>query len=282
MTSLPVSARHAPTTRPTYPVPTTAILIASASSRRALSSTAACARQRDGLEPRRVSSAHQCCQHTDPQGLAAIRAAPAVLRFPTVRILLDYRPALRARTGVGEFVHELARALSASGTGAADRVTVFTSSWRDRPDAGLGAALGAPVVDRKIPVRALAWAWNRLEWPPIEQLAGPADVVHSQSPLLIPARDAASVVTIHDLHFLSHPEWSEAEIRRDFPALVHDHARRADHVIVSSHFAGADVRARLGVPQERITVCSPGVPQWASEIAHARDPQKAQSTQKTK
>ncbi len=29
-----------------------------------------------------------------------------------VRILVDYRPALRERTGVGEFVHELAKALS--------------------------------------------------------------------------------------------------------------------------------------------------------------------------
>jgi len=30
-----------------------------------------------------------------------------------VRILVDYRPALRERTGVGEFVHELAKALCA-------------------------------------------------------------------------------------------------------------------------------------------------------------------------
>jgi len=29
-----------------------------------------------------------------------------------VRILVDYRPALRERTGVGEFVHELVRALA--------------------------------------------------------------------------------------------------------------------------------------------------------------------------
>ena len=105
---------------------------------------------------------------------------------------------------------------------------------------------GATVVDRRIPVRALTWAWNRLEWPPIERLAGPADVVHSQSPLLIPTAGAASVVTIHDLHFLSRPDHGEAEIRRDFPALVRDHARRADHVIVSSRFAAADVSAAAG------------------------------------
>ena len=38
-----------------------------------------------------------------------------------VRVLVDYRPALRARTGIGEYVHELARALTCgAGTSLAD------------------------------------------------------------------------------------------------------------------------------------------------------------------
>ena len=201
-----------------------------------------------------------------------------MLPFDPVRILLDYRPALRARTGVGEFVHELARALSAPGGDTDQQLTVFTASWRDRPDPSLAAALpNAVIVDRQIPVRLLTWAWNRLEWPPIERLAGPADVVHSQSPLLIPASGAASVITIHDLHFLSHPDRSEAEMQRDFPALVHDHARRADHIIVSSGFAAGEVRQRLGVAADRITVCPPGVPDWAAAAARDRaaEPRRA-------
>ena len=40
---------------------------------------------------------------------------------PRVRILLDYRPALRQRTGVGEYVHELAAALSGA-LGAGERL----------------------------------------------------------------------------------------------------------------------------------------------------------------
>jgi hypothetical protein len=48
-----------------------------------------------------------------------------------VRILLDYRPALRDRTGVGEYVHELTRALSQSGHD--DEISVFSTSWKDRP-----------------------------------------------------------------------------------------------------------------------------------------------------
>jgi glycosyltransferase involved in cell wall biosynthesis len=187
-----------------------------------------------------------------------------MLESVTVRILLDYRPALRARTGVGEFVHELARALASPDRPADEHLTLLTT-------AGLSSELfGTRVVDRRIPVRPLAWAWNRLEWPPVEWLAGPTDVVHSQSPLLIPSAHAASLVTIHDLHFLSNPDQAEAEIRRDFPALVHSHARRADHIVVSSAYAAAEVRSRLGVQDDRITVCPPGPPRWAAEVAAAR------------
>ena len=35
-------------------------------------------------------------------------------RLKQVRVLVDYRPALKERTGVGEYVHELVRALLAS------------------------------------------------------------------------------------------------------------------------------------------------------------------------
>ena len=62
-------------------------------------------------KPFSVSPAGMCCQHTEPQGLVGVYA----YAVRSVRILLDYRPALRERTGVGEFVHELARALATDG-----------------------------------------------------------------------------------------------------------------------------------------------------------------------
>ena len=49
-----------------------------------------------------------------------------------VRILVDYRPALRERTGVGEYIHQLVRAYTAVNR---DEVLLFTSSWKDRPPA---------------------------------------------------------------------------------------------------------------------------------------------------
>jgi alpha-1,3-rhamnosyl/mannosyltransferase len=112
--------------------------------------------------------------------------------------------------------------------------------------------------------------WNRLNWPPVEWLAGDADVVHAQSPLLIPARAAAQVITIHDLDFLSRPDRARAEMRRDYPALARTHAHRADHIVVSSHYAAGEVVRHLGVVPARVSVCSPGAPAWAREIAARR------------
>jgi glycosyltransferase involved in cell wall biosynthesis len=192
--------------------------------------------------------------------------------FSAVRLLIDYRPALRERTGVGEFVHELARALSGrAGDPGSAEVTLFASSWKDRPAAALASEMpAATIADVKLPVRGLVWAWNRLEWPPVEWLAGRHDVVHSQSPLLIPSAHAARVVTVHDLDFLRHPELMTAEIRRDYPALARSHAARADAVMVSSHYAAAEVTRELQLPPARVHVCPPGRPAWADAVRRGR------------
>lgn len=175
-----------------------------------------------------------------------------------MRILVDYRPAVRGRTGVGEYMHELAHAYAAVYD---DDVAVFTSSWRDRPVPGLEQQLGTRVVDRRVPVRVLNYLWHRWEWPPVEWLTGSVDVVHSAHPLLIPARHAAQVVTIHDLFFMNAPERTQAEIRRDYPELTPSHARRADAVVTPSVYTGRLVQ-EFGVPAERIHVCSLGAPRW--------------------
>jgi glycosyltransferase involved in cell wall biosynthesis len=177
-----------------------------------------------------------------------------------VRILLDYRPALRQRTGVGHYVHEMAAALQPQ-LPPGDALVLFSSSWKDRVRGH--PVPGAVVVDRRIPVAALNLAWHRLEWPPVELLAGAVDVAHSSHPLLMPARHAARVVTIYDLDFLDHAERTRAEIRRDYPVLAGEHARRADLVVVISEYTARDVESRLGVARDRIVVCRPGRPDWA-------------------
>lgn len=178
-----------------------------------------------------------------------------------MRILIDYRPALRQRTGVGEYAHELAAALRGLLAPASDSLVLFSSSWKDR--LAPGAVPGVPIVDARVPVTLLNLAWHRLEWPPVESFAGPVDVAHSMHPLLMPARAAARVVTVHDLYFLDDPDKTAAEIRRDYPALAGDHARRADGIIAVSNYTASLVSDRLAVDRDRIAICSPGAPAWA-------------------
>jgi len=178
-----------------------------------------------------------------------------------VRVLIDYRPALRERSGAGEYTHQLVHALA--GLSAPDLdLSIFSSSWKDRLTNTHGLN-GVTTVDRRIPVTVLNWMWHRLGWPPAELMTGQTyDVTHSSHPLLMPTRTAAQVVTIHDLNFLQHPERTRAEIRRDYPELARSHAQRADRILVPSLFTAGEVARELGVPGDRLAICPPGAPPW--------------------
>ena len=197
------------------------------------------------------------------------QAASACYDAARVRILLDYRPALRQRTGVGQYVHELASALQRQLL-PGETLILFSSSWKDRLRAG--TIPGARIVDRRVPVRLLNLAWHRLSCPAVERLAGRIDIAQSAHPLLMPARpEAIRAVTIYDLDFLDHPERTRAEIRRDYRALAATHARRADLVVVISEHTARQVRERLHVASERIVLCRPGAPPRSTPSARGED-----------
>lgn len=187
-----------------------------------------------------------------------------------MRVVVDYRPALRARTGIGEYVHELARAIRCTAPDG-ESLTLFSSSWADRVDASVTADLpDVQIVDARVPVRALTWAWHRLEWPPVEWFAGRCDVAHSPTPLLMPTKRAAQVVTVFDLFFLDRPGDVGGAGRRDFAELTQHHVRRADQVIAGSTYAAELVAGRLQVPRERITATPLGAPPWARSVRQSR------------
>jgi len=192
-----------------------------------------------------------------------------------VRVLLDYRAALRERSGVGEYTHQLVAALlrraRSNGRGPTLDLWLFSSSWKDRLALEPEIA-GAHAVDRRVPVSVLNFAWHRLGWPPAELLAGGEfDVTHALHPLILPSRHAAPVVSIHDLDFLRHPERTRAEIRRDYPSLVRDHAHRAKRIVTISEATARGIVEMLGVPRDRIVVAQPGAPDWAPLPERPRD-----------
>jgi len=170
---------------------------------------------------------------------------------------LDVRPTLSRPTGVGTYVLGLAERLPALAPD--DRFHFFSASVKERYPRRTWPP-NVRLVDRRLPVRGLNAAWNRLAWPPLDRLVGASlDLVHSPTPLLIPCRKGRRIVTLHDLFFLKHPDLVEGETRRDFVTLVHDHARRADGVVCVSEYTASEARRLLGVSEEKIAVIPHGV-----------------------
>src|SRR5919109_2659314 len=121
-----------------------------------------------------------------------------------MNIGFDLRPSLLKPTGVGAYVLALAQRMPRA---APDHhFFFFSASLRDRyphqpwPD-------NVKLVDRRLPVRGLNLAWNRLGWPALDRLVGATlDLIHSPHPLMVAGKKAEEVGTNHDLFFLKHPD----------------------------------------------------------------------------
>ena len=159
------------------------------------------------------------------------------------RVVLDATPLLGPRTGVGRYVEHLVRELAALGT-----LDLVATAFTLRGAGALPAAVppGVRVRHRPAPARALQAAWERLELPPVEWLAGRADVVHGTNFVLPPLRRAAGVLTVHDLSYLRYPETVAAASLR-YRTLVPRGVRRAALVLTPSHAVAAEVRDEYGL-----------------------------------
>ena len=173
-----------------------------------------------------------------------------------MRICLDYRSALSAGTGVGTYVRNLLAALACAYPD--DTVTAFCASWRDRAPDSLASG-NVVVADRRIPVRALDRLWHRWSWPPVEYFVGPQDIAHSPYPMLLPARSARQVISVHDCYFLRAPENVYGTVLRDYVPLARAAARRADAILVPSESTAAEATELLEADRGRIHVIPLGV-----------------------
>jgi glycosyltransferase involved in cell wall biosynthesis len=185
------------------------------------------------------------------------RARLDIIAGHRMNIGLDLRPSLARPTGVGSYVVALAQRLPA--LAPQDGFFLFSASLRNRYPQREWPA-NARLVDRRLPVRLLNYAWHRAQWPPLDRLVGaPLDLTHSPHPLLLPAKRAKRIVTLHDLFFLKHPDMTEAEIRRDYAPLVREHVRKADGVICVSEHTASEAQLLLGVPASKIAVIPNGI-----------------------
>ncbi|MGH3916815.1 MAG: glycosyltransferase family 4 protein [Pseudonocardiaceae bacterium] len=176
-----------------------------------------------------------------------------------IRVLMDGTPLLGQRSGIGRYTTALLAELATR-----PEVDVTVTAFTARGQTALRAAVprGVRVRGGPVPARALRASWRRCNWPPVELLAGDTDVLHATNFVLPPSRQAAGVVTVHDLAFLDRPDELAAQ-QRDLPGLVRSSVARAAVVCTPSAAVAEQVTRRLDVPAERIVVTPLGVDrQW--------------------
>ena len=170
-----------------------------------------------------------------------------------MKVAFDIRPALNRGTGVGTFAEQLVLAMDS--LPGDHSFYLFTSSLKDRWSANRFPKLHkSEVVDRKWPVKLLNTLWHWRGIPKVDFFTGKVDLAHSPSPLILPTR-GKKVITIHDLYFLTNPDNTTGEIRRDYVRLVEKHAKLADGIVAVSQATANDAMEMLGVPKEKIRVC---------------------------
>ena len=176
---------------------------------------------------------------------------------PRLRVAVDATPLLGLPTGIGAFCEG---ALAAMGSRPGLDVSAFAVSWRRRH--GIDDRLPAGVVSRQrpMPARPLHALWARSDLPPLEWFVGDADVVHGTNFVVPPTRRAASVMSVHDLTPVRHPELCDAATLA-YPGLIRRALARGAWVHTDSEYVAAEVIEAFGADPDRVRVVHPGVPE---------------------
>ena len=158
-----------------------------------------------------------------------------------MRLAYDATALLGPRTGVGVFTAEVLSRLA--GRPGLD-IVAFGVTWRGRSDLAAELPSGVDLVGRPMAARPLRAAWSHRDVPPIEWWTGPVDVVHGPNFVVPPSRGAATVVTIHDLTCVRHPELCTRDTL-EYPGLIRRALRRGATVHAVSQFVADEVTVRV-------------------------------------
>lgn len=173
-----------------------------------------------------------------------------------MRIAIDYTPAVYQGAGIGRHTRGLVAALAPLAAHHQVLLLVF-GSLRGRTNP---APPSLPTRAVPVPNRWLTMGWHRLHLPlPVDWLSGPCDLYHASDFVLPPLRRPRSLLTVHDLSFMTVPDCADAGLRRYLSRAVPASLARADHVLADSHSTRRDLIRLLGVAGDRVTVVYPGV-----------------------
>lgn len=181
-----------------------------------------------------------------------------------MRVSVDARELVGRPTGVGRYLAELLTEWAGGDAARRHEFVLYahgTPAWL--PDAWRGQV-------RRLP-GAGGTLWEQRDL--ARAIAADRPDVHFAPAYSAPLTAAApTVVAIHDVSFLAHPEWfgrREALRRR---LITGWSARRARRILTISEFSRGEIVSRVGVPATKIRVIYPGIRPPAATPAAARDP----------
>lgn len=189
-----------------------------------------------------------------------------------MRICVDIQPALSQRAGIGRYTRHLVQHLGEFA--GEDELSLFCFDFSRR-----GLDFEAPRTRiqavRWCPGRIAQQAWKRLHWPPYNWFAGPADLYHFPNFVIPPLTRGGSIVTIHDMSFIRHPEFAEPKNLRYLSATIRRTAHKADAIVTDSKFSAMEIQDLLGIPAGRVFPIHLGVapecrPPSPDDIANTR------------
>jgi glycosyltransferase involved in cell wall biosynthesis len=198
-----------------------------------------------------------------------------------MHIGIDYTAAAWQGAGIGRYTRELIRAIVAQGN--IHRYSLFYAAGGLAPDSPYIADLRQicatyPNV-RRVPIplspRRLTQLWQRLRVPlPVELFTGRLDLLHAPD-FVLPPTHARTLVTIHDLSFLIHPECAEPSMVRYLTDAVPRGLRRANVILADSQATRNDLARLLPINPAHVELVYPGVgprfcPMPAEAIAPVR------------
>lgn len=175
-----------------------------------------------------------------------------------MRIAIDYTAAIRQEAGIGSYVRNLVKALLSQDTSNEYTLLASGRPTRQRPFPKAPNARGHSIP---IPDRYLNVLWYRWRVPLSATLfSGAITIYHGPDFVLPPlSKKVRTVVTIHDLAFLEHPEYAVPTLATHLQQAVPHALAAADVVTTVSAEVQRSILAHFPVSPSKLTVIPNGV-----------------------
>lgn len=187
-----------------------------------------------------------------------------------MRIGIDARELCGRPTGVGRYLTHLLTSWDSLPEASAHRFVLFVPAGE--PGHSLPAGLqpsALTVVTRSIPGRSGTW-WEQVHLASALR-SNPPDVFFAPAYTAPLAVRVPTVLTIHDLSFLAHPEWFPLRMRIRQRLVTTASARRARWVLTDSEFSRGEIVERLGIARSRVRVVPLGLTRPVSDRLSSPD-----------